>query len=98
MIVSRVQEYIYEAFWSVGAGTLSRPWVQILQPAPQHPDTALLPGALTCPGLEDYRITGAWHTRISMSQRKLDSQELGHTQDLRIAGSQNSQDHRDSLT
>jgi hypothetical protein len=27
-------------------------------------------------------------TRISASQRKLDSQELGHTQNLKIAGSQ----------
>ena len=29
------------------------------------------------------------HTRISGSQRQLDSQDLGHTQDLRIPGSQN---------
>ena len=28
-------------------------------------------------------------TRISRTQRQLDSQELGHTQDLRITGSQN---------
>ena len=43
------------------------------------------------------RITGSQelgHTRISRSQRQLDSQELRHIQDHRIP---KSQDHRDSL-
>jgi hypothetical protein len=48
------------SFSSVWAGALSRPWVQTLQLAPQHPEAAPLSGTLTHPGLEDHWIPGAW--------------------------------------
>jgi hypothetical protein len=77
------------------AGAPSRPWAQMLQPAPQHPEAVPLPGTLTS---WHHSITASQElgqTRISGSQRQLDSQEIRHIQNLRITGSQ---DHKDSLT
>ena len=65
---------------------------QTPQPVPQHPEEASLPGTLTLLGPQNLRIPGSQefgHTSISGSQRQFDSQELWHTQDLRIKGSQN---------
>ena len=54
------------SFHSVWASALSRSWAQTLQPAPQHPEAAPLPGPLTYPGSEDPRSSDT--PRISVSQ------------------------------
>jgi hypothetical protein len=49
----------------------------ILQPVPKHPEEDPLPGTLILPGPQDHRILGSQefgHTKISGSQRQLDSQ------------------------
>ena len=66
------------------ASALCRPWAKTLLPVPQHPEAAPLPGTLTSPGSQELG-----YTRISGSQRQLNSQELGHIQDLKITESQN---------
>jgi hypothetical protein len=78
-------------FQSVWARALSRPWAQTLEPAPQHPETAPLPGALTCPESEDPRIPGVWShqdLRIPEAAWLPGARAYTGSQDPRIPGSQ----------
>ena len=77
------------SFQSVWAGTLSRPWAQTPQPAPQHPEAAQLPGTLTCPESEDHRVPPeSQGQKGSLTPRSLDTPKISGSQDPRIKGSQ----------
>jgi hypothetical protein len=76
------------SFRSVCASALSRHCAQSPQPVPKHPKAAPLPGAQTLPGSEDHRTQDFGHTRISRSQRQLNSSRISGSQDPRITGSQ----------
>ena len=69
------------------------PLVQTQWTVPQPTEEAPLPRthSITTRILEsqDPRIPGVSHTRILESHRQLDSQELRHTQNLRVTGSRN---------
>ena len=68
-------------------------WVQTQRTVPQPTEEAPLPGTHSITtrilGSQDPRIPGVSHTRILESHRQLFSQELRHTQNLRVTGSRN---------
>lgn len=68
-------------------------WVQTQRTVPQPTEEAPLPRTHSITtrilGSQDPRIPGVSHTRILESHRQLDSQELRHTQNLRVTGSRN---------
>ena len=67
---------LVRSFQSVWFGALSRPWVQTLQPAPQHPEAAPLPGAPTHPGSQDHRTPKSQDPRDSLTWRSSDSTRI----------------------
>jgi hypothetical protein len=79
-------------FWSGPVLWVDLGWAQTLQPVPQYPEEAPLPGALTCPGTtgcQDPRIWGAWShqdLRVPESQDHRDDWILRSSDTAKITG------------
>jgi hypothetical protein len=90
----------WHRFLPVWAGVLSRHWAQTLQPVPQHPEEAPLPGVLTHPGSQDPRglvtpesqvpeatlLPGALTHPGSQDHRITETAELRSSDTTRITG------------
>jgi hypothetical protein len=98
-------EYFSEVTHILRFSGASLPWEQTLQPVPQLPKEASLPGALAQPGSQDHRsqitdhrclvIPGCQDPRGGLNPQNSDTPRISGSRDLEITGSQRQLDYEE---